>query len=101
MAIGPDPFNFLGPRTLAHVYVPRAMEKPVARSWTYTGLRNDAEVVAQLWRFKFQGVARVGRWIDTLEQVAIRAINFAERVERLTYPSRWERIANDSMNPPG
>lgn len=97
------------------------------RTWTYTGLRTQTEIWAQVCRYKLFELRRVIRhWedsrlvgpledppppkpptgptfadrsIDTLERTALRTINTIERLERLTYPTRWERIEDDSMNP--
>ena len=74
------------------------MEKP--RSWTYTGLRNATELAAIIWRYKLRGVPFAVQGVFALERVALRLIDLTQKAERLTYPSRWERIANDSINPP-
>lgn len=75
------------------------MEKPKTRSWSYTGLRVRTEGIANNWRYHVRGVPLLEQGVDRMEVLAVRTINMVERLERLTYPSRWERIEDDSINP--
>jgi len=74
------------------------MEKP--RRWTYTELRERTHEIAEVYHERFRGLPLLERGLDRLESIALRIIDIAAQIERLTYPSRWERIANDSMIPP-
>lgn len=77
------------------------MENPNVRSWSYTSLRNRTREAAHQWRYRARGLPLALRGVDLIERLVLKAINLAEKLERTTYPSRWERIEDDSINPLG
>lgn len=68
------------------------------RRWSYTALREEAEVIADRARNFVAGVEPLELGIDRLKQITIGALDLAQGLERLTYPTRWERIEDDSMD---
>lgn len=77
------------------------MENPKERAWTYTMLRDQTQEAANGWRYRLRGLPLALHGVDAIEALVVWLINLMERLERLTYPSRWERIEDDSINPLG
>lgn len=71
------------------------------RTWSYTDVRENADAIADRAMAFVSGISWLERGVTRLKQIGVGLIDVTQSIEQLTYPTRWERLEKDSIDPQG